>query len=409
MFKKIVFLIIFFVIAASSLYLLKGAEKSKQNASKRRETADTIIPVRTVPVTIDTVETIIEINGSLFSDFETTVSSEVDGVIEVTSREMGDTINKNEMLVKIKDVEYEIKKRQAYYDYMQTLVKLSIDTAPIDLTSVNLENISSVKKARANYENVKSNLWRISELRKNDLTSKQLLDDTESKLKAAEADLQFAREEAKNLILTVQNKKAALDLAEKKYNDTKILAPYDGYIQKRIVSPGEYIKAGTPVYSMIKMDPIKFVGGIPENYMPDISLGKTVEVRVDAVGGTYTGKITKISPSSTPETHSVNVEVAVENPKFILRPGYFANAKIVLNVNPKGIIIPTEGLYIFAGVEKVFTIKDGKAFENKIKIGRRYVDRIEVKSGLSENSVIAVTNITKLFDGVAVKVQDQKK
>ncbi len=402
--KKFIVLGVFIVIALVILSFLKDAEKKKASAGKSRKAGEAeSIVVKTIPLLIDTVETIIDVNGRLFSELETTISSEVDGVVEFTGKEMGDTLTKGEMLVKIKDVEYEIKYRQANFDYMQTLTKLSVDTSSVNVSNVNIENISSVKKARANYENVRSSLWRVTELRKNDLTSKQLQDDTESKLKAAEADLQFAREDAKTLILTLQAKNAALDLAKKKLDDTKVIAPYSGFVQKRLVSAGEYVRVGTPLYSIIKINPIKFIGGIPENYISEISIGKTVDVAVDAANGTFGGRIIRVSPSSTPENHSVDVEISVENPNNILKPGYFAESKILLNVNPKGILIPTEALYIFAGVEKVFAIKDDKAYEKKIKIGRRYVDKIEIKSGLSGDEMIAVSNVSKLYDGVAVK------
>ncbi|EKD55763.1 MAG: hypothetical protein ACD_59C00048G0001, partial [uncultured bacterium] len=146
--------------------------------------------------------------------------------------------------------------------------------------------------------------------------------------------------------------------------------------------------------------------GVPESYISEIAPGKTVEVTVDAANGTFIGKITRISPSSTPESHSVDIEVAVANANHALKPGYFAESKIILNVNPAGILIPTEALYMFAGVDKVFTIKDDKAFEKKVKLGRRFVDRIEIKSGLSGDEMVAISNISQLYDGIGVKKPD---
>lgn len=408
-FKKFLVLAVFIAAALGILSFLKNAEKKKSAGGRNQKNGAAEVIVKTVPVIIDTVETIIDINGRLFSDLETTVSAEVDGVVESTAKEMGESISSGEMLVKIKDIEYEIKYRQANLDYMQALTKLSIETSSVNVNTVNIENISSVKKARANYENVKSSSWRIAELRKNDLTSKQLQDDIESKLKAAEADLQYARDDAKTQVLSLQGKNAALDLAKKKLADTRVLAPYAGIVQKRLVSAGEYVRVGTPLYSIIKNNPIKFIGGIPENYVSEIATGKSVEVTVDAAKGTFAGKITRISPSSTPENHSVDIEVSIENAGGVLKPGYFAESKIILDVNPGGIIIPTEALYIFAGVEKVFAVKDNVVQERKIKIGRRYVDRIEVKSGLKGDEMVAVSNISQLYEGVRIKKPEEAK
>ncbi|MEZ7891744.1 MAG: efflux RND transporter periplasmic adaptor subunit [Candidatus Wallbacteria bacterium] len=402
-FFKYLVVIAFFAFA---IIALNFAQKVKAAPSKKNANAVQVMAIKAMPVIKGTVENIVEINGRLFSKIEATISSEVDGVLETSNYDLGDWVNTGEVLAKIKDIEYDLKYKQAVFEYEQILTKLSLSKEYLETSAIKIENISAVKKARATYENTKANLWRLSELRKNDLTSKQAIDDLESKLKGAEADLQYALEDAKNLVLSLQSKKNAADLALKKLNDTKILAPFSGYVQKKIASKGEYVKTGTSVYTLVKTDPIKFIGSVPENYITDVTIGKTAEINVDSAKAKFIGRVTKISPSSNAENHSVDIEVETDNPKYLLKPGYYANAKIVLNVNPEALMVPMEALSILAGVQKVFIIENGKAYERIVKTGRQFLDKIEITSGLTGNETVAVSNVTTLYDTADVKIEN---
>jgi len=73
--------------------------------------------------------------------------------------------------------------------------------------------------------------------------------------------------------------------------DTTIRAPFDGYVQKRLVSMGEFVKNQTAVMTIVRLDPLKVTGEIPEGMAPWIANGQPVELRVDAYPDKiFTGK-----------------------------------------------------------------------------------------------------------------------
>ncbi len=399
-FKSLLWIVVFIAAAVYAAGWLKQAEVKK--SGRKDSGAARAIIVKTIKASTDTVENIIEINGRLQPPVESIISAETEGILENTYKEMGDFVESGDVLAEADSSEYLVRKIQAEADYMQILNKLSLDTLPVDITSINIENISILKKARANYDNLRSSSWRITELGKNQLASKQMQEDTSSKLKAAEADLQAALEEAKNLVIALKSKKAAAEFAAKKLSDTKIIAPYSGYILKRHASKGEYVKVGTPLYSMVKSDPVKFSGFVSEAYMKNIHAGKEIEITVEALDYKVKSRISRISPSASADNHSVEIEADIPNPDNKLKTGFFANARIILYKKEDAVVLTNEALYTFAGINKVFIIENSKSFERKIKIGRRFADRFEAAEGLKGGEIIAVSNVTKLYDNAPV-------
>ena len=78
---------------------------------------------------------------------------------------------------------------------------------------------------------------------------------------------------------------AMLKLADRQLRDATIRAPFDGYVQKRLVSLGEFVKSQTPVMSIVRVDPLKAIGEIPERMAPWVQVGQPVTLRVDAYPG----------------------------------------------------------------------------------------------------------------------------
>jgi multidrug efflux pump subunit AcrA (membrane-fusion protein) len=85
----------------------------------------------------------------------------------------------------------------------------------------------------------------------------------------------------------------------------------------------------------------------------------------------------------------------------VLRPGAFANAEVVTESRDITILGPATTLVSFAGVDRVFVVKDGKAFERRVTTGRREADRIEVIKGLTAGEPVVVSP-GNLVDGEAV-------
>ena len=95
------------------------------------------------------------------------------------------------------------------------------------------------------------------------------------------------------------------------------------------------------------------------------------------------------------------------DPDHVLKPGAFARAEIRTNVQPNVLLVPVRAVVSFAGVKKVYTVKDGKAVEVPVETGTRVGDWIELAKakGLKPGDPVVVEGVNRLAGGVPVAVR----
>jgi len=99
------------------------------------------------------------------------------------------------------------------------------------------------------------------------------------------------------------------------------------------------------------------------------------------------------------------IEVLIPNEKHMLPPGAFARGLVQTRVDPNVVFVPLEAVVSFAGVNKVFTVKDNKAVEIVVDLGIRRGNTVEVIKGVTPNDNVVVSGTSKLASGVPVAVQ----
>ena len=97
------------------------------------------------------------------------------------------------------------------------------------------------------------------------------------------------------------------------------------------------------------------------------------------------------------------IEAVVPNPHDLLRPGQFATADVIVSRGERALVVPRDTIVTFAGVQKVLTIRDGRAHEQRIKVGRHDGERVEVTEGLQAGDAV-IRDPGNLVDGAAVRV-----
>lgn len=361
------------------------------------------VPVRVAEAQRTEIARKVDFVGSLAGIEQVTLSSEVDGTIERVAVDLGDSVAKGQLLLALVPDEFRYRKEQARAEVAQVAARLGISP---DSPSADIEGTSLVRKALAEYNNAKADLERRRGLVEKNLIARKELDDAEARFLVAEANLRAAREEANTLLATLRGKRAQLDLAEKKARDAQVRAPISGSVEARLVSAGEYVKVGTPLFRLVNDRPIKMVGEVPEAYAASLRPGLPVELTVDGRPGTvYRGTLRRISPSANVTSRAIQVEAHFPNASRELKSGFFGKGAILLRVDPDGVSIPKEAVVTFAGVEKVFVVADGTAHERKVRLGADLGDRIEVAEGVRAGERVAVSNTGKLAAGIRVRVE----
>ena len=92
------------------------------------------------------------------------------------------------------------------------------------------------------------------------------MDTAQTRVKVTEAAYQSALENVQSLRASLQDRRAAYQLAQKKLNDATIRAPVGGSISERLVQPGEFIRENTPVVTIVQIHPLKLKTAVQERY-----------------------------------------------------------------------------------------------------------------------------------------------
>jgi RND family efflux transporter MFP subunit len=167
-------------------------------------------------------------------------------------------------------------------------------------------------------------------------------------------------------------------------------APFDGAISERVGAVGDFVAAGAPVAKLVRLNPLRLRAEVPEREAPGVRPGQSVRVRAEGVTEDASGRVARVSPVINAQNRVLVVEVEVDNARGALRPGGFARAEITTDGGTTALTLPAASIVTFAGIEKVFTVKEGKAAEKLVTTGRRYGDRVEITNGLeADERVVA--------------------
>jgi len=385
-----------------------GAGCSKDQTAQARGREDAAKPVKTENVRAESVRRTVEVVGTLAAVDEVTVSAEADGLISKILHDLGDRVHAGDALV-------ELDREKAEYNLAQQKAALQRALAqygapdPEHLPVV--EKTPDVQKSRAELVQAQQAYDRAKELLRRQLVPRQTLDDADAMLQSKQASYDLSLQNAKNLQANISAADAAARLADRQLRDTYIRAPFDGYIQRRFVNPGQLLKGATaapvPVMALVRVDPLKVTAEIPEKMVPWISVGQAVEVFVDAYPDkAIAGKMSRISPSVNSATRAFPFEALVPNGDALLKPGTFARVRIQTDKTDRVLTLPYAALQYRYGVNRVFVVKGDRLVAKELKVGERLGERIEIVSGIDAGDPVATTDVDKLVDGTRITVKN---
>jgi membrane fusion protein, multidrug efflux system len=366
--------------------------------------APTVVSIQTTLAQKISIQREVDLAGSLISPDQAKVSSEVAGVVRQVLVELGQEVQAGQIVAKLDTRELDLALQRARSQLKQTEAQFGIDGVRLKEPPPD-EQISSVRSAAANRDDALAQLRRAQRLRSQNLLPQADLDTTETKVKVTEANYQAALEMVQSLKATLQERRQAVELAEKKLNDANIRASVAGQIADRLVQQGEYIRENTPVVSIVQMSPLKVKTAIQERHAGLVRAGLAVEFAVEsAPGQKFQGKIAYVSPSVDQATRTFTVEVLVDNSHRRLKPGFFAKGVIFTHRDENVLAVSDSAISTLAGVSNVYVIADGKARQQAISLGVRVGDLVEVLSGIKGDEVLASSNLSQLATGVPVKI-----
>ncbi len=360
-------------------------------------------PVTVAVAEMRAMERTIPVTGTLAPKERSVLSAKVSGRVEHLAVDIGSEVSKGDLIAQIEPRDYQLRVQQAAAAYAEARAALGLPLEG-DTDHVESESISSVKQAKAVLEEATKNLERIRNLSQSRIASTYELDTVTASHKVALTRYEAALEDARARLATLAQRRAELEIARKQLTDTKVVAPFDGGIQNRPASEGEFIPVGAPIATLVRTNPLRLRLEVPERESQLVRLGQKVRLTVQGDTNVYTGQIARLSPALDESNRMLLVEADVPN-TGALRAGLFARAHIVVDEHEQGLSIPSNALVTFAGIEKVLTIYDGKALEKPVTTGRRGPGWVEILSGINAGTPV-ILDPGGLRSGQAVVLPD---
>jgi RND family efflux transporter MFP subunit len=369
--------IILLLMMAIVFFIQAGCEKStgKSDGDKER------IPVETNVVKIGEISQSLEYSGDICAEHEVNVFSKIPDRIERFYVDEGDFVRKGDPIAKILAVTIEQGVRQTE---------------------------AALVAARAQEANLKVEFDRANRLYKENAMSQQQYDAIRTQFESAQAQVEQAE--------------AALMSMKSQLNDASITAPISGIIGKRYYENGDMAQPTAPVVKIVQMDRVKVEFDATEEDLGKLSQGQPAVITVKAYPDKkFTGAVNKISPILDPMTRMAEIEVLVDNPDALLKPGMYAEVQVTTGIIKDVIVIPR-----FCAIENtslrnvngedevirnyyVFVVDSNRAVEKRLDI--RYANHrwLAVDSGLTVGDQLVVAGQSNLRDGSLVSIADMEE
>lgn len=203
----------------------------------------------------------------------------------------------------------------------------------------------------------------------------------------------------------VQQAKASEQIARKGLTDTRLIAPFSGYISKKMVEVGQNVGPGVPVVQLVRIDQVKVKISIPDEEVAKIAVGQTVRFRVASLGNRlFHGKVTEKNVAADPVSRQYEVKALVNNPDHTLLPGMVCDAYTEDRTLGSGMALPADIIQIDIDNRPfVWTVKEGKASKTYVTLGENVGESIYITAGLSASDKVIISGQQKVSNGTKVK------
>lgn len=247
--------------------------------------------------------------------------------------------------------------------------------------------------------------------------------DLQAQKKKIESQFEFAQKTEKRLrqLLQIQginqseydaalnqlnSTEADLELIQAQIEKTKLVAPFNGRVGLRMVSPGAYITPATELATLVDAGPAKLDFVVPQEYVSLIQTGKTIIISSADEKLRSNARIIALESAINSNTGNLKVRAQLSDKTFM--PGNFVKVELPTTENEKKFLVPTTAIIPEADSKKIVLVKNGKAQFVSVKTGMRTPDAVEILEGIQPGDTIVVTGLLFVKPDANLKVRSVK-
>ena len=244
----------------------------------------------------------------------TFISPEVRGVVEEIHFVENQKVAKGDLMLKIKDIDYEAQYNKAKVVLVRTELGISSANSSYKMAEIESNKTEeSLVLGKLNLLFAQKEFTRATKLTADNFSSKKLLDNANLALQKAQTKLNqsmLSSDSAKeNIILLAAKKRdseekykaatADLVIAKNNYENTKITAPIDGVVTSNSARVGGYVNAGSPIFAIVPIKNYYIKANFKETQISKFKEGMKATVKLDGIKGKeFTGRIRNLYPAT---------------------------------------------------------------------------------------------------------------
>jgi RND family efflux transporter MFP subunit len=373
MYKLSFLLIPAFLLFLQSCTPGNASEQNTGTPPKKVETA----PARTVDF-----QTVISATGRLSLEQEAKLSFKTGGIIQRIDAVEGQKVRKGQVLAVLDLQEIQARNQQAQLGQQQA--------------AINVENARlALRLAQRDYENA-NGLYQDSVATLEQLQNAEVqLDNAKNQLQAAEKALSMQQEQ--------------VTVADFNLQYSRIIAPANGVILKRMAEPNEVVGPGTPVFFFGSQEKAKVIRvNLTDKDIIHVQAGDKATIHFDAYPTqTFKGRVTEIASMADPYTGTFEVEIQVDEQGEALLSGFIGSVDITTTNRQELIAIPIDALLGANGSKgEVFIIEDQKAIKTEVNIYKIADSALLLSNGLKNGQQVITSGVGYLEDQQSVYTSD---
>lgn len=290
--------------------------------------------------------------ATLAAEREADILARVSGVVQKLMVEEGDIVSEGQELLRIDNAEYQFR----------------------------------LEQAQADRADLQSRLDRLSKMKEQELVSAEEYETVVNDLSAA---------------------RAAEGMAKLNLSYTKVTAPFSGRVVTRRVDAGQTVNNGTSLFVLSDFKPLLARVHVPAKEFNQLRPDQAVDLVLESSGTKLRGRIKLVSPTIDPSSGTIKVTVEINNYPDGVRPGDFAQVKIVTEQRTNSTLVPKIALVNDRGEQVLFISQADTTCERRVvEVGFQDDANAEIMKGINVGERVVVKGQRSLKHGSAIKVVD---
>ncbi|MEK8088700.1 efflux RND transporter periplasmic adaptor subunit [Thermithiobacillus plumbiphilus] len=354
-----------FLAAIGLALILVGC--GRQDAPEKQPQGPQATGVTAVRAESRAVETTVTALGQVDSKSFPEVAAEVAGRVIRLAAEEGDSVRQGQLLAVLDAQEQQIALRAARAD---------------------------VNRLQALIANQQRTVKRYRDLLAGQYVARNTFEEAETQLQTLREQLAGARAQVAQL--------------ERDLRLARVLSPMAGQVQERLVSVGDYVTVGKPLFRLVGAQKLQVHLPLPESYGAQLRPGLPVRLSTPAdPDKPIEGQISEIRPMIGASNRALDVLVEVDNPGT-WRPGASVTGEVVLATRENAVMLPEQSVVQRPAGEVVYVAGNGKAGQRLVKTGVRRDGLVEILSGVAPGELVVVEGAGFLTQGAPIRVREAR-